>query len=103
MRFFLITVAAILAVSIGAFFYFSDPDIPRATLELKYATPPSQFLQLADGTRAHVRDRGPRNAPVLVLIHGNMVYADTGHFTHEEVPDQSAADCRAFLLAWNKP
>jgi hypothetical protein len=58
MRFFLITVAAILAVSMGAFFYFSDPDIPRATLELKYATPPSQFVQLADGTRAHVRDRG---------------------------------------------
>jgi pimeloyl-ACP methyl ester carboxylesterase len=55
------------------FFYFSDPDIPRATLELKYGAPPSQFVQLADGTRAHVRDRGPRNAPVLVLIHGNMV------------------------------
>jgi pimeloyl-ACP methyl ester carboxylesterase len=73
MRAFVITVAAVLAVLIGAFFYFSDPDIPRATLEAKYATPPSQFVLLADGTRAHVRDRGPRNAPVLVLIHGNMV------------------------------
>jgi len=73
MRWVLITVAAILAASIGVVFYFSNPDIPRSTLELKYAKPPSQFVQLADGTRAHVRDRGPRNAPVLVLIHGSMV------------------------------
>lgn len=73
MRVFLITVLAVLVAAVGAFFYFSDPDIPRATLEAKYATPPSQFLRLADGTRVHVRDRGPRNAPVLVLIHGNMV------------------------------
>jgi hypothetical protein len=69
MRLFPITAGVVLAVSIGAFFYFSDPDIPRATLELKYAKPPSEFVQLADGTRAHVRDRGPRDAPVLVLIH----------------------------------
>ena len=73
MRVFLISAVAVLAALAGAFFYFSDPDIPRATLEKKYATPPSQFVQLTDGARAHVRDRGPRNAPVLVLIHGNQL------------------------------
>jgi hypothetical protein len=73
MRILLITVFAILAALVGAFFYFSDPDIPRATLEAKYATPPSQFVQLADGARAHVRDRGSRNAPVLVLVHGSQL------------------------------
>jgi hypothetical protein len=45
----------------------ANPDIPRATLEAKYATPPSRFVVLADGSRAHARDRGPRNAPVLLL------------------------------------
>jgi hypothetical protein len=29
-------------------------------------------VQLADGSRAQVRDRGPRNAPVLVLVHGSQ-------------------------------
>ncbi|HEY1960965.1 MAG TPA: alpha/beta hydrolase [Rhizomicrobium sp.] len=55
----------------AAFWLLSGPDIPRATLEAKYAKPPSQFMRLADGARAHIRDRGPRNAPVLVLIHGS--------------------------------
>jgi pimeloyl-ACP methyl ester carboxylesterase len=73
MRIFLISVLAVLAALVGAFFYFSDPEIPRATLEAKYGTPPSQFVQLPDGARAHVRDRGPRNAPVLVLVHGNQL------------------------------
>jgi len=54
-----------------SFWYFSQPDIPRAILEAKYAGPPSQFVTLPSGTRAHVRDRGPRNALALVLIHGS--------------------------------
>ena len=77
MRVFLIAVLALLVVLVGAFvgafFYFRDPDIPRATLEAKYATPPSQFLILSDGARAHVRDRGPRDAPALLLLHGNQL------------------------------
>jgi pimeloyl-ACP methyl ester carboxylesterase len=68
---FLIGVAVVLAVLAGAFWYFSDPDIPRSVLEAKYATPPSEFILLPDGARAHVRDQGNRNGPVLVLIHGS--------------------------------
>jgi len=49
---------------------FSEPEIPRAVLKAKYASPPSKFVVLADGTRVHYRDRGPRNAPVLLLLHG---------------------------------
>ena len=55
----------------GAFWLLSGPDIPRATLEAKYAKPPSEFVMLPDGARAHVRDRGPRGATTLVLIHGS--------------------------------
>src|SRR5437870_3790843 len=55
----------------GVFWYLSQPDIPRAILEARYAGAPSQFVMLPNGTRAHVRDRGPRDALALVLIHGS--------------------------------
>lgn len=71
MRTFLVIVLVAIAALVGAFLYLNEPDIPRSTLEAKYATPPSQFVTLADGARAHVRDEGARTAPVLVLIHGS--------------------------------
>jgi pimeloyl-ACP methyl ester carboxylesterase len=63
---------AVLAILVaGAIFVMSDPDVPAAELEAQYGVQPSQFLMLPSGARAHVRDRGPRDAPVLVLIHGS--------------------------------
>lgn len=59
------------ALVTAAFWLLSGPDIPRAVLEAKYGKPPSEFVMLPDGARAHIRDRGPRNAPALVLIHGS--------------------------------
>ena len=72
MRFFLGLVVVVLVALVGAFFYLSQPDIPRKVLEAKYATPPSQFVTLPDGARIHFRDRGPRDAEVLVLLHGSF-------------------------------
>jgi pimeloyl-ACP methyl ester carboxylesterase len=67
-----LTVLLVIAVALaGAFYYFSEPDIARSVLEAKYATPPSQFVMLPDGARAHVRDQGSRSGPVLVLVHGS--------------------------------
>jgi pimeloyl-ACP methyl ester carboxylesterase len=71
MRAFLGFLVVIAAVAVGGYFYLSEPDIPRAVLEAKYATPPSQFLTLADGARVHYRDQGPKNAAALVLVHGS--------------------------------
>ena len=71
MRAFFVGLAIVVAALVGAYFYLSVPEIPRATLEAKYGTPPSQFLTLPDGARVHYRDRGPRTAPVLVLVHGS--------------------------------
>jgi pimeloyl-ACP methyl ester carboxylesterase len=71
MRKFLLGLVVLVAAIAGALYYFSTPDIPRAVLVAKYATPPSQFVTLRDGARVHVRDRGPRTAPALVLIHGS--------------------------------
>ncbi len=45
------------------------PDKPRSVLEAEYAQPPSEFLPVA-GFRMHVRDTGPRTAPVVILLHG---------------------------------
>ncbi len=60
-----LAVGALLAL--GAWLY--APDLPRAALEGRYAGPPSQFVQVA-GLRLHMRDTGPRDAPVVVLLHG---------------------------------
>jgi pimeloyl-ACP methyl ester carboxylesterase len=46
-------------------------DLPAAELEARHAPPPSQFLELPSGARVHYRDEGPREAPVLVLLHGS--------------------------------
>lgn len=63
----LLVIAALAALCWSLF----APDIPREALIEKYARPPSQFMTLADGTRIHFRDRGPKSAPALVLIHGS--------------------------------
>jgi pimeloyl-ACP methyl ester carboxylesterase len=55
----------------GVGYFLVTPDIPRAALISKYARPPSRFVTLADGARIHFRDRGPKNAPALILIHGS--------------------------------
>ena len=57
------------AVLIGAGLFLYTPDKPRALLEAEYAAPPSVFLSV-DGVRLHVRDTGPRDAPVVILLHG---------------------------------
>ena len=54
---------------IGGGFWLYAPDKPRADLEAKYAGPPSEFLPV-EGLRLHVRDTGPRTAPVVIMLHG---------------------------------
>lgn len=45
-------------------------DIPYATLESRYASGASQYIELSDGVRMHYRVHGPATAPVLILVHG---------------------------------
>src|SRR5215469_12766083 len=90
MRRLLIVIVVILALLGVGYYFASAPSIPRATLEAKYATAPSQFVALSypstlpsgsasstPGTvpavtaRAHYRIRGPEGAPVLLLLHGS--------------------------------
>jgi pimeloyl-ACP methyl ester carboxylesterase len=61
-------VAAILAI---AFFLLRVPDTEAAEMRAKYGGPPSQFVTLPGGPTVHYRDEGPRDAPVIVLLHGS--------------------------------
>ena len=63
----LLLVAAVALVATSAAAY--TPDRPRAALEARYLAAPGD-MRLVDGTRLHVRDTGPRDAPAIVLLHG---------------------------------
>lgn len=66
-RFFLI---GSLLACVGLLAWSWAPDIPVAELKLRWAQPPSQFIEL-EGMQVHLRDEGPRDDPSpLILIHG---------------------------------
>ena len=44
--------------------------VPYATLEQRYASPDSRYLDLPGGLHVHYRDTGPAAGPVVVLVHG---------------------------------
>lgn len=54
---------------IGVAAWAWTPDRPRAELEAEYLRDPGDMIEVG-GTRLHVRDDGPRDAPVVILIHG---------------------------------
>jgi pimeloyl-ACP methyl ester carboxylesterase len=45
------------------------PDKARAELERSYLRAPDDMVEVA-GSRLHVRDSGPKNAPAVIFIHG---------------------------------
>lgn len=45
------------------------PDLARTVVEQRYLAQPDDIRRI-DGVALHVRDSGPREAPVLVLMHG---------------------------------
>lgn len=71
MRKFLgVTFAILIVVLIGAWLKLRGPDIPYEALEAKYAAEDSHFVDLPGGYRAHYRESGAANLPLLVLLHG---------------------------------
>ncbi len=68
----LLWIVGIIAVLIAAAFLFlGDPEMPRDELVAKYGGPPSQFIDLPSGAKAHYRDQGNSGGSVLVLLHGS--------------------------------
>ena len=62
---------ALLAVLVIAFFLLRVPDTDPAEMRAKYGGEPSQFTDVGNGREIHLRDEGPRDAPVIVLLHGS--------------------------------
>lgn len=54
-----------------AFALLRTPDTDPKAMRAKYGGPASQFLELSPGFIVHVRDQGPRDAPVILLLHGS--------------------------------
>lgn len=54
-----------------AFFILRVPDTDPDEMYARYGTPPSQMLAIGEDRRIHVRDEGPRDAPVIMLLHGS--------------------------------
>ncbi len=63
--------ALILLALVGLGIAFWTPDTDAAAMRAKYGAAPSQFVDLGGGLTVHVRDEGPRDAPVIVLLHGS--------------------------------
>jgi pimeloyl-ACP methyl ester carboxylesterase len=60
----------------GLGWWLYAPDKPRAALEAAYGVSPADFREVA-GLRLRVRDTGPRDAPVVILLHGFGASLDT--------------------------
>lgn len=59
----------LLVAAVGAAAWLYTPDKPREALEAAYLDAPGDYLEVA-GLRLHLRDGGPRDAPVVVMLHG---------------------------------
>lgn len=75
---FLGLVGAALLLLVGAFVAWAwAPDVPLEQLQTRWAAPPSQFISV-DGLAVHVRDEGPRDDPLpIVLVHGTSASLHT--------------------------
>ena len=70
MRRFLVVVLTIGAILAAGWFALQRGDIGYDRLEILYADSDSRLMPLEHGLRVHYRDVGPREAPVIVLVHG---------------------------------
>jgi pimeloyl-ACP methyl ester carboxylesterase len=61
----------LLTFLIGGLIAGWTPDTDPAAMRAKYANAASQFIDVGDGLRVHVRDEGNRTAPAIVLLHGS--------------------------------
>ena len=64
-----VVIVILIVTAVVAAIWLWTPDKDRASLESRYANGPNDFIEVA-GLRLHVRDSGPRDAPVVILLHG---------------------------------
>lgn len=66
---FVLALIVIGAAAAGVYAWRQTQGIDPAILEAKYMTPADRFVEVA-GMRLRVREEGPQDAPVLILLHG---------------------------------
>jgi pimeloyl-ACP methyl ester carboxylesterase len=59
----------VLAALMGCGFWLWTPDKSRSFLDAKYLRAPGDIIEIL-GTRLHLRDSGPKNAPAVIMLHG---------------------------------
>jgi pimeloyl-ACP methyl ester carboxylesterase len=64
-----VVIVLVLVLLIGCGVWLWTPDKNRADLEARYLNAPGDIVRIL-GTRLHVRDSGPRDAPAVVMLHG---------------------------------
>jgi pimeloyl-ACP methyl ester carboxylesterase len=67
-----VVLAGVVALFLACFASFLRPDLPRAELIRKYVDVNSHFIQLPDGSDAHLEILGEAGKPTVVLLHGAM-------------------------------
>lgn len=78
MRRFLKWAFALIAMAIvGLGIAYWTPDTDPAAMRAKYGSAASQYVDMGNGLKVHLRDEGPRDAPVIVLIHGSNAFLQT--------------------------
>lgn len=69
--------AGILVLVAGLLVAGRVPDRDGAAMREKYASAASRFVEVAPGTVVHLRDEGPKGAPVVMLLHGSNASLQT--------------------------
>jgi pimeloyl-ACP methyl ester carboxylesterase len=64
----LLAIFGLILVAVGLLY---RGDIQPQMLRQKYASTDSEFITVEPGLAVHVRDQGPQQAPVIVLLHGS--------------------------------
>ena len=62
---------------IGLLIALWTPDSAKHAMRAKYGGPNSRYVDIGKGLTVHLRDEGPRNAPVIVLLHGSNSFLQT--------------------------
>lgn len=68
-RMMLLALFALGAFLLATIAWAWTPDRPRRALEARYLAAPGDMMEVA-GTRLHVRQGGPADAPAVILLHG---------------------------------
>ena len=60
---------SVLLLVLFAAFWLWTPDQDLTSLQARYLAAPGDLVEV-DGTRVHLRDSGPKDAPAVIMIHG---------------------------------